>query len=180
RAGDVVIVDRAPGEKRNAHGFEISRAHGISERAISLFGQVRRRFEADAVLVAVAAQRDLAGESRRGHAGYAAHRLELADVQLLYRFVGAIALPDRLHLQRQQRRVVESERHLEETLQAPEQQPGADEKYDRERDLRNDEQAPQAMSPRGARRYEMEAPRRIAPRGLNRGNDPDRQPEQRR
>ena len=64
RAGPVVLVEQPAAPERNAHRLEVARAHGVAERAVTLRRVVGgTRLEVHAVLVEVAAQRQLAGEA---------------------------------------------------------------------------------------------------------------------
>src|SRR6185312_16382741 len=70
RAGHVVLVEPASSAKRNAQRLEIARAHRAAERVVLVLG-IAVMFEMNAVEVGevrIAAQRQLAGEGRRGDA----------------------------------------------------------------------------------------------------------------
>lgn len=72
-AGHVAGVKQAAAAQRDADRFEVARTHRISKRLLTYVRIVT--LEAHTILVIVAAERQLAGERRRGDAGNVAYRL---------------------------------------------------------------------------------------------------------
>jgi len=134
-----------------------------------------------AVLVHVAAQRQLARERGGRDARYAPDRLERRVEEPIGGAGLVESVTDDLHLHREQPRRVEARRDREQPLEAPEQQSGADEQHERKRHLRDDERAADAPVSAGrVSRAMLQVLMRIAARRLQRRHQPASQTDQRR
>ena len=145
--GLVVLVERAAAPERDVQRLDIARAHGIAERAVRLGGPSRGRLERRAVLVAIAAQRQLAREGGSRDAGHAPHRLERVLEEPKRGGILVESVTDGLHLHGEQPRRIEAGGNREQTLKAPQQQSRAHEQHERQRDFRDDERAASAPVP---------------------------------
>ena len=122
RGGRIVIVEQAARKEPDPRGFDVAGIHGVPVRSIRLLGLRGGCGEVDAVLVALAAQRQLTGEPRGHDARHASNGVELTFVQPLGGRVCVVLVSDHLDLHGDQPVRIETDRHREQVLQRPEKQ----------------------------------------------------------
>src|SRR5207253_3237361 len=98
--------------------LEVSGTHRVTKHVVRLSRLGGRGREVSAVLVAIPAHRELAGQARRGYAGHAANGFERAVEELRGAGHVVVAMRRRLDLDCEHLRRVEAEWYGKEPLDA--------------------------------------------------------------
>ena len=182
RVNRVARVEVASAAQGNPNRLEVAGRDAVAKGALILVRIDGHRLPLDAVPHEIAAQRKLTRERRGFNARYLPRGLGRSVEELVHGAQVVVELPTGdLHLHREHVRRIEPGRDGEEPLQAPQQQTGADEQNEGERDLGDDQSTARELMAAGrAARRVLNAAARITARCLQRGHQANGDSDERR
>ena len=172
-------IEQAPSKQRDSHRLEVTGTHRIPERtAIRLGIASRTRLKMHAIaVVKVSAQRQLAGEPGLGDTRDLAYRLQ----SLLEEPVSCVVVESGtrcLYLHRKQMQRIEPGINREQMLQATQQQSGAHQQHEGERDFGHNQSSAQPLvTTSGSMRALLQSELQVPARRMQRRNKPDHHPD---